>query len=142
LDTPPSAIAQGLTRAKAADLLARYGPNEITGTKTNPFLKIISYFWGPIPWMTEAAVVLSALGGRWADFYIILVLLIANAVVGFWEEFQAGNAVAALKAKLALKARGKRAPRRRLGMWFPPMIRRMPGWPFPGSSWIRWNNSM
>ena len=36
-------------------------------------------------------------------------LLLANAVVGFWEEFQAGNAIAALKATLALKARVKRS---------------------------------
>ena len=45
---------------------------------------------------------------HWADFIIILVLLLANAVVGFWEEFQAGNAIVALKANLALKARVKR----------------------------------
>ena len=32
----------------------------------------------------------------------------ANAVVGFWEEHQAGNAIAALKAKLAVKARVRR----------------------------------
>jgi H+-transporting ATPase len=36
------------------------------------------------------------------------VLLLANAVVGFWEEFQAGNAIAARNANLALKARVKR----------------------------------
>jgi len=36
------------------------------------------------------------------------VLLGSNAVVGFWEEHQAGNAIAALKAKLAIKARVKR----------------------------------
>ena len=32
----------------------------------------------------------------------------ANAIVGFWEEYQAGNAIAALKAQLAIKARVKR----------------------------------
>ena len=74
----------------------------------NPFLKLLTYFWGPIPWMIEAAAVLSALVRHWPDFFIILVLLVANAVVGFWEEFQAGNAIAALKAKLALQARVKR----------------------------------
>ena len=54
---------------------------------------------------------LSALVQHWADLIIILVLLLANAVVGFWEEFQAGNAIAALKATFApaLKARVKRS---------------------------------
>ena len=58
--------------------------------------------------MIEAAAILSAVVQHWPDFIIILVLLLANAVVGFWEEFQAGNAIAALKANLALKARVKR----------------------------------
>ena len=77
--------------------------------KRHPLLEFLSHFWGPIPWMIEAAALLSALVQHWADLIIILVLLLANAVVGFWEEFQAGNAIAALKATLALKARVKRS---------------------------------
>jgi len=97
-----------LTKAEAEKRLAQYGPNEIGEKKTNPFLKFLTYFWGPIPWMIEVAIILSAVVRHWPDFFIILVLLLANAVVGFWEEYQAGNAIAALKAKLAIKARVKR----------------------------------
>ena len=95
----------GLRQAEAQKRLTQYGPNEIEEKKTNPLLKFFTYFWGPIPWMIEAAVVLSAVDRHWPDFVIILLLLVANAVVGFWEEHQAGNAIAALKAKLAIKAR-------------------------------------
>ena len=95
----------GLTAEEARRRLDQYGYNEIVEKKVNPVLKFFSYFWGPIPWMIEVAVILSAVVRHWADFFIILVLLIANAVVGFWEEFQAGNAIAALKAKLAVRAR-------------------------------------
>jgi H+-transporting ATPase len=98
----------GLSQAEAQKRLTQYGPNEIEEKKTNPFLKFLTYFWGPIPWMIEAAVVLSALVRHWPDFFIILVLLVANAAVGFWEEYQAGNAIAALKAKLAIRARVRR----------------------------------
>jgi H+-transporting ATPase len=98
----------GLSQAEAQKRLIQYGPNEIEEKETNPFLKFLTYFWGPIPWMIEAAVILSAVARHWPDFFIILVLLLANAVVGFWEEHQAGNAIAALKAQLALKARVRR----------------------------------
>ncbi len=95
----------GLTQAEAQKRLAQYGPNELTEKKTNLFLKFLSYFWGPIPWMIEIAVILSGVVRHWPDFFIILLLLVANAVVGFWEEKEAGNAIEALKAKLAVKAR-------------------------------------
>ena len=108
----------GLTQAEAQKRLTQYGPNEIEEKKTNEILKFLSYFWGPIPWMIEVAVILSAAARHWPDFGIILLLLLANAVVGFWEEHQAGNAIAALKAKLAVKARVKRD-----GKWIDPAAR-------------------
>ncbi len=98
----------GLTQAEATKRLTQYGPNEIAEKKTNEFLKFLSYFWGPIPWMIEAAVILSGVVRHWMDFFIILLLLASNAVVGFWEEHQAGNAIAALKKRLAVNARAKR----------------------------------
>jgi len=100
--------SEGLSEAAAHARLATYGYNELPEEKSSTLLKFLSYFWGPIPWMIEVAAVLSALVHHWEDFVIILTLLFMNAGVGFWEEFQAGNAVAALKAKLALHARVKR----------------------------------
>ncbi|MEO6826134.1 MAG: plasma-membrane proton-efflux P-type ATPase [Microbacteriaceae bacterium] len=110
----------GLSKAEAAKRLTQYGPNEIVEHKTNPLLKFLSYFWGPIPWMIEAAVVLSGVVGHWPDFFIILLLLLANAVVGYVEERQAGNAIDALKAKLAITARVRRD-----GEWVTPAAREL-----------------
>ena len=39
---------EGLSTAEAAKRLEYYGPNEIAEHKTNPLLKFLSYFWGPI----------------------------------------------------------------------------------------------
>lgn len=110
----------GLTQAEAQTRLTQYGPNEIEEKKTNPFLKFLCYFWGPIPWMIEIAVILSGVVRHWPDFFIIILLLVANAVVGFWEEHSAGNAIAALKAQLAIKARVKRD-----GKWINPPAREL-----------------
>src|SRR5665648_340951 len=111
---------EGLSQAEAEKRLTQYGPNEIEEKKKNPLLKFLTYFWGPIPWMIEAAVILSAVAQHWPEFVIIFILLLANAMIGFWEERQAGNAIAALKAQLAIKARVKRD-----GKWVTPEAREL-----------------
>ena len=115
-----SSSPDGLTQAEAQKRLAQYGSNEIEEKRTNPILKFLSYFWGPIPWMIEIAVILSGVVGHWPDFFIILLLLVANGVIGFWEEREAGNAIAALKATLAIKARVRRD-----GKWINPAAREL-----------------
>ncbi|MFV2068833.1 MAG: plasma-membrane proton-efflux P-type ATPase [Pirellulales bacterium] len=99
------AAPRGLSSDEAARRLAQYGPNALEEKRVSPLLRLLGYFWGPIPWMIEVAGVLSALVRHWADFSIIMVLLIFNAGIGFWQEYTAGNAVEALKKQLALMAR-------------------------------------
>jgi len=107
----------GLSQAEAQKRLTQYGPNEIAEKKTNPFLKFLTYFWDPSVDDRSGRDTVGVVG-HWPDFFIILLLLVSNAVVGFWEESQAGNAIAALKAKLAIKAKVKRD-----GKWTDPPAR-------------------
>ena len=100
-----SANQKGLSSSEAEKRLEQYGPNEIQEKKANPLKKFLGYFWGPIPFMIEAAVIMSAVIQRWPDFGIILALLMVNAIVGFWQEHKAGNAIELLKRRLAIKAR-------------------------------------
>jgi H+-transporting ATPase len=102
---------EGLSSAEANKRLAQYGPNALEEKAESPLLKFLGFFWGPIPWMIEVAALLSAVDGHWVDLLIILVMLVFNAVVGFLQEHQAANAVAALKKQLALRARVKRGGR-------------------------------
>lgn len=105
---PAAETLVGLATTEAVKRRERYGSNEIEEKKTSPFLRYLGYFWGPIPWMIELAAVLSFLVHHWPDFIIIMILLFSNTFLGFWEELQAGNAIAALKKHLALRAKVKR----------------------------------
>jgi H+-transporting ATPase len=98
----------GLSEAEAQKRIEKYGYNEIPDKKSSPFLKFLSYFWGPIPIMIMVAAVLSGILRHWPDLGIILTLLVLNAIIGFREEYQAGNVIAALKQKLAVQAKVKR----------------------------------
>jgi len=100
-----SSSEKGFSASDVKKRLEEYGYNEIAEKKVNPILKLLSYFWGPIPWMIEAAAILSAIVRHWEDFGIIFALLVLNAVVGFWEEHKADNAIELLKQRLAPKAR-------------------------------------
>jgi len=102
------ATREGLSQAEAKNRLLRDGYNELPEKKVSTFELLLSYFWGPMPWMIEAAIILCALVGDWVDFGIIGALLIGNALIGFFEEKSAGDAVSALKAQLALNANAKR----------------------------------
>ena len=96
---------EGLSSHEAANRLAETGPNALEEKKSNPLLKFLGYFWGPIPWMIEIAAILSLVTGDQKDFFIIAAMLIFNGLIGFWQENKAANALAALKGQLALKAR-------------------------------------
>jgi H+-transporting ATPase len=100
-----SNIKDGLTQEEAASRLKKDGPNAIEEKRISPLKRLLSFLWGPIPWMIEIAAVLSAVVRHWEDFVIIFFMLALNAVVGFWEEFKADNEIEALKKNLALHSR-------------------------------------
>ena len=97
-------LETGLTEEEAEKRLKKYGFNEIPEKEEPLWHRVFRRFWGPIPWMIETAAVLSALVKKWEDFVIIVILLLVNAVVDFWQEHKAISALKVLKQKLARKA--------------------------------------
>ncbi|KAH6678885.1 plasma membrane ATPase [Plectosphaerella plurivora] len=94
----------GLTEAEVLVRRRKYGDNQMKEEKENLILKFLMYFVGPVQFVMEAAAVLAAGLKDWVDFGVIIALLLLNAVVGFYQEFQAGSIVDELKKTLALKA--------------------------------------
>ncbi|WP_139851375.1 plasma-membrane proton-efflux P-type ATPase [Acinetobacter pullicarnis] len=96
--------SKGLSTTEAQQRLTQYGPNAIEAHEQSKWKKLLGYFWGPIPWMIEAAALISLFRQDWPDFAVITVLLLYNAIVGFWQDNKAANALAALQKGLAAKA--------------------------------------
>ena len=94
---------RGLSSGEAEERLKEYGLNEIPEKEEPLWHRVFRRFWGPIPWMIEAAALLSALVRKWEDFTIIVVLLFVNALVDLWQEHKALSALKVLKQKLARK---------------------------------------
>ena len=102
------ASADGLTGAEAARRLEESGPNALAEAHVPLWRRLVAYFWGPIPWMIEAAGVLSAVNQDWRSFGVIVAMLLINGGIGFWQEKSASDALSSLKQQLALKARARR----------------------------------
>ncbi|ORZ01232.1 E1-E2 ATPase-domain-containing protein [Syncephalastrum racemosum] len=106
---------EGLSSEEAANRIEKFGPNKLEQKEVNAFLQFLSFMWNPLSWVMEAAAIVSiALAngeGRppdYPDFIGIVLLLLANSLIGFYEERQAGNAVKALMESLAPECKVRR----------------------------------
>lgn len=98
-------LETGLTSARVQERVKSYGYNEVSGKKESPFLQFVKHFWGLTPWMLELTILLTIVLHKYLDMYMIVALLVLNAIIGFIEEYRASNAVEALKQKLKVRAR-------------------------------------
>ncbi|WP_456382434.1 plasma-membrane proton-efflux P-type ATPase [Hydrogenimonas sp.] len=94
----------GLSGEEAAERLKKYGYNEIEEKEESWLHRLFRRFWGPIPWMIEAAGAMAYAVGHTEEFIIIVIMLLVNAFVDFYQESKALNAIAVLKKKLARNA--------------------------------------
>jgi len=109
MDTPSSKYTpHGLTSQQAKQLLAQFGPNTIPEKKTSPLLSVLKKFWGPIPWMLEASLVIEIILKNRVQAIVIALLMIMNAVISVIQEHRSQKSLELLKAKLSITARALR----------------------------------
>jgi H+-transporting ATPase len=96
-----SAIPIGLSGAEARRRLGEFGPNAVSEEAPPRWRVFLAKFWGPIPWMLEAAILLQLGLGEYVEAAVVGGLLLFNATLGFVQEGRAGAALAALKKRLA-----------------------------------------
>ena len=102
--------AAGLSAAEAARRLATNGPNELVeAQRINPSQIFFRQFKSLIIWILIAAGIISGLLGEAIDAGAILAIVVLNAFIGFYQEFNAEKSIAALKKMTAPQAKVRRA---------------------------------
>jgi len=100
-----SDLTIGLKQIDVEIYCKQYGYNEVPEKRSKPLLKFLAKFWGLTAWMLELIIVLSWFLHKASDAYIVMGLLVFNAVIGFAQEQNAANAVEALKKQLQVNAK-------------------------------------
>ena len=95
------ANALGLTSPEADRRLKQFGPNVVAEQAPAYWLSLVAKFWGPVPWMLEAAIALQIGLGEYVEAAVIGGLLLFNGTLGFLQEGRASVALDALKKRLA-----------------------------------------
>jgi len=98
----------GFTSEEAAELLAKYGKNELPEKVIPKWRLFLDQFRAPMPIMIWIAIIIEMAIQNWIDMGILLLIQFTNASISFYELNKAGNAVAALKNSLKPTATCKR----------------------------------
>ncbi len=104
-----SSSRSGLTQDVAARRLVDHGPNELRqAARVRPVVLLIGQFKSLIVWILVAAAFVSGIMGEWADCIAILSIVVANGLIGFYQEYNAERSLAALRQMTAPRARVRR----------------------------------
>jgi H+-transporting ATPase len=96
---------KGLGAEEARARLEKFGANTLPEEKSRPWVNFLSKFWAPVPWMLEVIIVLELALGKYAEAWIIALLVLFNAVLSFYQEGKAKNALRLLRNRLSVQAR-------------------------------------
>ena len=103
------AVATGLTSAEARRRLIEFGENRIISERRAGALTLfVTQFKSPIILILIGAAILSLFLQDRTDATLILAIVLVSAVLGFWQEYSATNAVAKLRALVETKVRALR----------------------------------
>lgn len=95
---------QGLSTKTATERLASDGPNALVAKKTPNWLLFIRQFNNMIIYILLFATLLTLFLGHYTDAIVISVVIIANAMIGYYQEANAADALAKIKDLLATNA--------------------------------------
>ena len=95
----------GLKSEEAALRLSKNGENSIKSQKkTSQLMLLLNQFNNPIIIILLIATAIAAATGEWIDSTIIFLIVLASAVLSYFQEYSASNAVEELREKVQVKS--------------------------------------
>lgn len=105
----------GLSADEARRRLAEHGPNRLTPrAKRSALVRLLSHFHNILIYVLLAAGVGTLVLGKYIDTFVILAVVVINAVIGFLQEGRAEKALDAIRNMLSLEATVLRGGQRQL----------------------------
>ncbi len=109
-----SSASCGLSWKEAGDRLLKHGPNRLPPPRQRgPLARFFLQFHNLLIYVLLAAVAVTAALGHWVDSFVILGVVLVNAVIGFVQEGKAEVALDAIRKMLSLSASVMRDGHRR-----------------------------
>ena len=96
---------KGLSTEDANERLKIYGQNRLKeAERIHPLVILLSQFKSPLVWILFGAMIISLVVKEYVDFYVIGIIVVLNALLGFFQEYRAEAAIEALMKLISLKA--------------------------------------
>ena len=101
-----SSAPSGLTNSNAAERRTANGPNELKeGKRISPLRIFVDQFNSLMVWILIAAGIIVGVLGEAVESLAVLIIVVLNAAIGFYQEYNAEKSIAALKLMTAPKAK-------------------------------------
>lgn len=100
---------KGLDPSEVSKRQEKFGKNEIPGGKSRSvWVRLLMQFHNVLIYVLMAAAIITAFLGHWIDTWVIVAVIVVNAVIGFIQEGKAEKALEGIRKMLSLNAVVKR----------------------------------
>lgn len=95
---------EGLTASEAKKRLAENGPNKLESHRTPKWKMFLRQFNNMVIYVLIASVIITLLMGHYSDSIIIGLVVVINAIIGYYQEVNASDALEKIKQMLSIEA--------------------------------------
>ncbi len=102
LEKLETSLEDGLSHPEAQSRFVKYGANRLPeAVRQSAFIRFLLHFHNILIYVLIGSSIITAFLGHWVDTFVILAVVVANALIGFIQEGKAEKAMEAIRHMLA-----------------------------------------